>query len=322
MNEAQIVTDVDRALKTPSSGGLQLQEKAANEAKIGEVPGKRPVFSKALRTSVFYLLVIMILSIGWQHRGNVYISPEEGPGYTLGIVGGSMMLLLLMYPMRKHMRWTRGLGPVSYWFRTHMLLGILGPVCILYHCNFQLGSTNGNIALFSMLLVAGSGLVGRYFYTKLHYGLYGKKADLAHLSSDAAVTRSQIARAFEASPELHARLQNLEQQAVSPLHGFLSSMIRVLTIGIKTHWYGLTSGPALRKAFRNTAWYGKLSSDQRRLNYRHVKYYLHVYLGTVRKVAGLSFYERLFSLWHILHLPLFFMLLRSGFVHVYAVHMY
>ena len=190
MSEAQIATEVARELKTLSSGGLPVQAKAANKADIGQAVRTRPASGKGWRTTVFYLLILLIVYIGWQYRGNVYITPEEGPGYALGIIGGSMMLLLLMYPLRKHLRWARSLGPVRHWFRTHMLMGILGPICILYHCNFQLGSTNGNIALFSMLLVAGSGLVGRYFYTKIHYGLYGKKADLAHLSSDAAIAKS------------------------------------------------------------------------------------------------------------------------------------
>ena len=322
MGEVQIVTNVDSKLNTPPSAGRQPSAKAANEANIGQAERTRPASGKGLRTTVFYLLILMILYSGWQYRGNVYITPEEGLGYALGIIGGSMLLLLLMYPLRKHLRWTYSLGPVRHWFRAHMLMGILGPVCILYHCNFQLGSTNGNIALFSMLLVAGSGLVGRYFYTKIHYGLYGKKADLAHLSSDTAMAKAFMNKAFEASPELHIRLQNFEKQAASPVHGFLSSLTRVFKITIETHWYRITSGPALRQAISNSAWCEKLTSGQRQLYYRNVKYHLQIYLGTVRKVAGLAFYERLFSLWHILHLPFFFMLLISGFVHVYAVHMY
>jgi hypothetical protein len=46
------------------------------------------------------------------------------------------------------------------------------------------------------------------------------------------------------------------------------------------------------------------------------------HIDAVRRVAELSTYERLFSLWHVLHLPLFFMLLVAGIVHVIAVHVY
>ena len=322
MSKAQIATEEARKLKTLSSDGLPLQAKAANESDIGQAVRTPPASGKGLWTAGFYLLIVLIVYIGWQYRGNVYITPEEGLGYMLGITGGSMMLLLLMYPLRKHLRWTRSLGAVRHWFRAHMLMGILGPVCILYHCNFQLGSMNGNIALFSMLLVATSGLIGRYFYTKIHYGLYGKKADLDHLSSEAAIAKSFMDKIFEAAPELHIRLQNLERQAVAPLHGFIAGVTRVFAVSLKSRWYALTSGPALRRASSHSAWGVQLTAEQRRVYYRHARFYLYAYLGTVRKVAGLSFYERLFSLWHILHLPFFFMLLITGFVHVYAVHMY
>ena len=40
------------------------------------------------------------------------------------------------------------------------------------------------------------------------------------------------------------------------------------------------------------------------------------------RVAQFSFYERLFALWHVFHLPIFFMMVISALVHVLAVHMY
>jgi hypothetical protein len=46
------------------------------------------------------------------------------------------------------------------------------------------------------------------------------------------------------------------------------------------------------------------------------------HIDSVRRVAELSTYERLFSLWHVLHLPLFFMLLVAGIAHVIAVNIY
>jgi hypothetical protein len=39
-------------------------------------------------------------------------------------------------------------------------------------------------------------------------------------------------------------------------------------------------------------------------------------------VAEFESYERLFSVWHALHLPLIFMLLLAASVHIVAVHVY
>ena len=59
-----------------------------------------------------------------------------------------------------------------------MVLGTLGPLAALYHCNFTTGSVNSRVALYAALLVAGSGFVGRYIYSKIHLGLYGRRTDL------------------------------------------------------------------------------------------------------------------------------------------------
>ena len=109
---------------------------------------------------------------------------RDGHGYWLGIAGASAMLLLLLYPLRKRMKSLRGLGSVGGWFRLHMVLGVIGPALILFHSNFKLGSLNSNVALFSMLTVAASGLIGRYLYGRVHLGLYGRRAEIEELLTD------------------------------------------------------------------------------------------------------------------------------------------
>ena len=135
--------------------------------------------------SVFFVLTCALLLIGWSTQTERYISPKRGIGYALGIIGGSLMLLLLLYSLRKRWSWLRFLGPTPAWFRGHMVLGILGPLCILYHSNFSTGATNSNVALFCMLTVAGSGLIGRYIYAHIHHGLYGRKLQLGELRARA-----------------------------------------------------------------------------------------------------------------------------------------
>jgi hypothetical protein len=50
--------------------------------------------------------------------------------------------------------------------------------------------------------------------------------------------------------------------------------------------------------------------------------YLNDYFDCLVKITHLSLYARLFSFWHILHKPLFIMLVVSGIIHVVYVHMY
>jgi hypothetical protein len=315
---------MDAALDNPAVAGARpaVKRKPPTGAKNGYTERLEGLHGGSWSAVFGYLLVAFMVFYGWRHRGDVYLSPEQGAGYALGIIGAGMMALLLLYPLRKKARWMRGLGQVRHWFRAHMLMGVIGPVCILYHCNFQLGSMNGNVALFSMLLVATSGLLGRYLYTRIHYGLYGKKADLERLGSDAVVIRNFMHRVYAADHELQAILTRLEEQALRQPGGFFGSLVHVLRISFITRWWRMRALNRLRKAHRLIARRDDLkSADLRRLRDLSV-YYLNIYLETIRRVAGFTFYERLFSLWHVLHLPLFLMLLLSGVIHVYAVHLY
>ena len=79
-----------------------------------------------------------IAAIGWLNRAEGYLAPDSGTGYWLGIVGSILMLLLLLYPLRKRIRATGLLGSVALWFRLHMMLGLVGPMLILFHANFQM----------------------------------------------------------------------------------------------------------------------------------------------------------------------------------------
>jgi hypothetical protein len=45
-------------------------------------------------------------------------------------------------------------------------------------------------------------------------------------------------------------------------------------------------------------------------------------LDAGRRMTEYKMYARLFSFWHVLHIPLFFMLLIAGFVHVIAINVY
>ena len=123
-------------------------------------------------TARSYLLLALLIVAVYLLRTQQFINPEEGVGYWLGIVGGVMMLSLLIYPLRKRIRLLHVLGPTKHWFRIHMVFGLVGPLLILFHSTFRVGSFNAAVALGCMLLVVASGLTGRFLYRRVHHGLY------------------------------------------------------------------------------------------------------------------------------------------------------
>ena len=260
--------------------------------------------------------MLTALYFGWMHRDDNYLSAETGTGYILGIVGGSLMLVLLLYPLSKRISLLTRLLPVRYWFGIHMLLGIVGPVLILFHSNFQLGSTNSTIALTSMLLVAGSGFIGRYIYTNIHHGLYGTRITLNELKQKTQDEHKELLNLYAVDSALNRRLQTMEDKALQPYTGLTKSLLHVMYLAVNAPRVKRKVLKLLKNSYQE-------NSEQKALpDSRVVARTVSHYTLALRKVAAFRVYERLFSLWHILHLPLFIMMIITAIIHIFAVHIY
>lgn len=268
------------------------------------------------------LCVAVLLVLGWQQHEYRYITAESGWGYALGILGGSMMLALLLYPVRKRFRPMSRLGQVRWWFQMHMLFGVLGPTMIVLHSNFNLGSTNSAVALISMLTVAASGVVGRFFYTRTHYGMLGHKQALQALQSEEQRHLRALAPIIEHAPKLKESFSQFQQRLIPDDRGLLAAFSCVLTLGAEARKTQRFARKEVRRIVKTVAarqsWPRSRSKLYRRRAYNEIR----LYAAAVVKVAEFDFYQRLFALWHILHLPLFILLIITGVFHVVAVHMY
>jgi len=270
----------------------------------------------------WYSILATFIVAGWYLRDLNIVNPEEGIGYWLGIIGGSLMLLLLLYPLRKRIRFLHRLGATKHWFRMHMVFGLVGPLLILYHSNYQLGSFNSRVAFYCMLLVAGSGIIGRHFYAAIHRGLYGRKTSLQELQADLRASVDKSHGLAKLMPKLVVRLDKLSAD-------LQSDQIRQ-TIGIRrslkwTFTHTLMRLSLLwtaRRELRLAAVRYPVVARERKRIYKTAARYIRDYTVLTGRVAQYSFYDRLFGLWHVLHLPIFFMMVLSALVHVLAVHMY
>lgn len=282
---------------------------------------KQPARKKAT-TLQWYTLLGALVILGWLLRDYSLINPEEGLGYWLGITGGSLMLALLLYPLRKRIRLLHVLGPTKIWFRLHMIFGLVGPLLVLYHCNFQLGSFNSQVALYCMLLVAGSGVIGRHFYARIHRGLYGRKTSLRELQAELVASVEKSHGLASLMPKLVERLDKL----AADLQGCQVTQ----SLGVRrslrwtfTHTYmRLVLLRTAKRELRLAALQSEaVARNQKRLRKTAARY-IRDFTNMTGRVAQFSLYERLFALWHIFHLPIFFLMVLSALVHVLAVHMY
>jgi hypothetical protein len=262
------------------------------------------------------------LLIGWLIRDQDYLTPESGLGYWLGIAGSGLMLMLLLYPLRKRMARLRTIGSVAFWFRLHMVLGLVGPTLILFHSNFRLGSFNSNVALVTMLIVATSGIVGRYLYGKIHLGLYGRKAEVRDILADIEIMKHALGDGLPVGDRVIEQLNGFATQAMGVPRNFLGTLCVLPALGIRARAIRRRLLRDVRSTVAAEARRYGWSRRTREQRINAVSELVVLHLAAVRKAAAFAFYERLFGLWHVLHLPLFFILVLAAGIHVVAAHLF
>jgi hypothetical protein len=271
---------------------------------------------------VWSALIVGLVAWGWHAHLERYISPQRGLGYALGITGGSMMVLLLIYSARKRAPWLGWMGGIPAWFQIHMVLGILGPLLILFHANFSLGATNSNVALICMLLVAGSGVVGRYIYTRLHAHMDGHESTLEELKAVGERLRLQ-SNSIAFLPGLLDAIGVIEKKYIEPPPAAALRLPHLLTGAVRLQ--------IARYLVRRDIWRAMRTprAQNSRILHRHAQRivqaasrYADRRLEAGRRTAEYRLYAQMFSFWHVLHIPLFFMLLVAGIAHVIAVNIY
>lgn len=273
----------------------------------------------------YQIALLALLYFGWINRSERHWTPEHGLGYWLGIAGVAALLLLLVYPLRKRIRALAAIGNVPFWFRTHMALGMAAPTLILLHCNFKSQSANASVALYAMLIVAASGFIGRYLHARIHSRINGRRLEAVAFFDEAreemaALGEGGAAARLSAAP-LEA-LTLLTEDSIRRQNSLTSALLHRRRIARRSRHVARDLVADLERSLDNGVPARVLSRRERRRQLRVFERQVASHCQAIRRAASLNVYERLFSLWHILHLPLFAMLIVAVIVHVLAVHLY
>jgi hypothetical protein len=256
----------------------QFQALPATKGRTGE---------QALAGDLFVYLTLALLTFGvWYASRQNYFEAGDDVGYWLGVVGASMMVILFLYPMRKHFKFAKNWGRLKWWFVIHMILGVGGPLLILLHSTFRVGSLNAAIALYSMIIVALSGVIGRFIFARVNRGLRSEQMSFQELQEHAGLDK---------------------QMFWLPLKMWLV-------------YYHCRS--ELREPMQHLAQHRQWSTQDAVYRKRLTHQLVRRYLTAVVRVAQYTAYARLFSFWHVAHIPFVYLLVISAVVHVLAVHAY
>ena len=289
--------------------------KGSNPTKVRAVP----VLSKDM---FVYAVLVLLVWVAREISLLKLFKAGDDVGYWLGVAGAVLMLVLFIYPIRKHFKFTSKWGSVKGWLIFHMMLGVGGPMLILVHSGFEYGSLNAGVALYSMIIVAISGVVGRFIYARVNRGLYGEIVSQQELKTRAGLEQESARSLLSFAPEVERTLLEFAQQERDALPGWRTHMRRVFVLPVMqwvVYWrcVRLLRAPSARLAERMN-WDAPKVSERRRLAHKLTRRYLNAEV----RVAQFGAYEWMLSAWHIAHIPFVYLLVVSTFVHIFAVHAY
>jgi hypothetical protein len=133
--------------------------------------------------------------------------------YLLGIIAVLLILFVLTYSVRK--RLARGMpGRLDSWLWAHIYLGLLALFIIALHAEFRFGWDYNTLALLLLALVVITGVVGRYFYSRIPASIADEQQKILSRVDD--VTRS-IKNLLEKKSRPFQKIIGSELTAPSPI---------------------------------------------------------------------------------------------------------
>ena len=227
----------------------------------------------------------------WKAGGSV--------GHKLGLVGSSMMVLMLLYSVRKRVGALRRLGPLGRWLDVHIYLGVFGPLLVVLHSSFKV---QGLVALsfWSMVIVASSGVLGRYLYLQIPRTRAGEERALVELEAEDRELSGQLRTRFRLD---EAQIAGLDALVAVPTRvGLLGGFARLVTDDLR-----LRSGlRAFARSCRSVP--APVFADFERVVRQKAQVH--------RRILLWDRVHELFHYWHVLHKPFALVMYLFMIVHV------
>ncbi|MCB9367438.1 MAG: hypothetical protein H6506_04560 [Calditrichaeota bacterium] len=244
-------------------------------------------------------------ALGRQDRPRHELHLDWKPGgfvsHGAGIVGSALMMILLLYSVRK--RWSRlhNFGNIRHWLNYHIWMGITGPILVIFHTTFKFGGIVA-VSFWSMIAVAVSGVLGRYLYVQIPRSMSGDELSAAQLRELEDDLQEQIKQEVMGNEQLFNVVEEF----------FQSEEQSAQAVGL-WRWFKRDLGEplrymALRQKLRSLGASGHHVRTLTKLARKRAK------LG--RRIQFLSTARRLLHHWHVFHKPFAVIMIIIMIVHV------
>lgn len=238
-----------------------------------------------------------------------WLKPSGAIGLGFGVAAFALFLFMWLYPIRKRWRWVVSMGSLAAWLRVHILAGVLVPFVAAVHAGWRFDGLIG-LGYISMLLVALSGAVGRYLYGWIPRSRGGLQLTRDEVTAERHALLTRIAAATGLDP-LAIERSLAARTRPGPASGPARTVARLLA-------EDLARRRALREIRRE--WSrpraGVSPPDARGL--AEAIALARRELALDQQVQMLDATQRVFALWHVVHLPFALTALLAVLVHVFV----
>jgi hypothetical protein len=230
--------------------------------------------------------------------------PSGVISHGLGIIGSLMVLILLLYSVRKQWRFMQNWGSLRYWLNYHIWLGITGPILVLFHTTFKFGGIV-SVSFWSMTAVVLSGIIGRYIYVQIPRSITGQELSHGELE---ALDRELI--------EQIRQTRGIDEETIRLIQQASSAGDARVRTGWGAVWDWLINDLTMGSQLSKVRVHLHASREFTPAEVKSVLKLARKKLKLRRKIAFLATAHRLLHHWHIFHKPFAIVMILIMFVHV------
>jgi len=238
------------------------------------------------------------------NSSHAILKPSGVWGHGFGIIGTLMMIVgVAVYMIRKRYRKLFNLGFLKHWLELHIFLCTVGPILVLYHTAFKFGGIV-SVSFWSMVLVVLSGVVGRFIYLQIPRTIQGHELsiqDLTALKEKIAIRIRSVLSEDSSTLSEYEKVASTDRYKNFKLSTALGFFLR--------DYLNMKKAMRLFKKRLSLLGFGR---EERLELIKAAKSEIVI----ARKIAFLRTSQKLFHMWHIIHLPFAIAMFVIMLIHV------
>jgi hypothetical protein len=245
---------------------------------------------------------------------HAYLKPSGTIGLHLGMVAFAMFLIVYIYPLRKLWPWLGRQGSARHWLDYHVLLGITAPVLVTFHSAFKFSGLAG-VAFWIMVIVALSGVVGRYIYSQIPRKMNFVEVSLSEAKGQSEKLAEQLKNLGILAPRDIEALVRLPDAHESERMSTLAALCKMMLFDVQFPFRVWRLRQKMLWSHRKTmSLVGLRKTQNAKLETAITTAKEQIVLA--KKILFLSKTNKMLHLWHLIHRPFSYSFAVLASIHV------